>query len=832
MYVYSRKYHAARQGVHTPPPREQDPCALCWSATHNNNKDNNDDDDPLPSQHTFFLGSRLAWVLGVGGRDNQEGGGKDSVGGRRGAVGGVGAFYYYTLHTSFTELRLRLKRAQQVAGDLREEVAALGRKVSQLHHTLFSRFSPRQDPYSRHPQQATTTTPTPTSPRTHVDPQVTKTHPEIVRGRLDSSHVRTHTAHITSYTENTRKQAVTHKKNIVVTKKKSLNSRRHYPFSTKIQSEVIIHSQHTGSHSVNSRTQSESKTQSEVPVLRTLPERNHGTASLIKDTRNRQRVYPVLVLSPSSNIPISIKHSTLPFVSTREGVGDGVSRWESSKAVKYPITYTRTPLHGNSVRILRSVGRTSEEGSGRIVSRQSRSEGKMGMKYGTTEGGGERSVREWDIEKESGSVASSPNVITEKVAQVVTVVAIGEGLEGLLTGLASTHPGLTVHLATPSVSPHNHHHPQLRLHIHTEPNATSASGLTRILQQVTTRYVVVAAGAVTLGGLEKLVWAVEHLGVWAAGGMVQSEWGEQRSSCLSSRYAYYEAAWKRQQLGTAGGCQLCHALEGPFLALTVALRHLGWNNDMGTDVGQLELFLRAAHKHHMLAAVCPTSLSTLASLPKPASRANLLNLARRHDLYSMQVPGRTKVTFSCSELSVICSGGGVALPPCCRKDLAALIRFTMDTCEAHGLLCELQEGSLLGAVKTEGVLAWERDADITFHTGNFTALNQLSEVFQRAGYSLDLTDNRWCCVGGRWAGGQGVVSAGRWRAEMWSQHIMMLKTTYWLHDPEPGGSSGWDEYQAGKFQSCSSPDHHAVSTSSHPMGTSYSTPLVLAHKSN
>ena len=39
-----------------------------------------------------------------------------------------------------------------------------------------------------------------------------------------------------------------------------------------------------------------------------------------------------------------------------------------------------------------------------------------------------------------------------------------------------------------------------------------------------------------------------------------------------------------------------------------------------------------------------------------------------------------------------------------------------DACEAVEAICELQEGTLLGAVKFGTILPWERDADVMVHS--------------------------------------------------------------------------------------------------------------------
>ena len=287
-----------------------------------------------------------------------------------------------------------------------------------------------------------------------------------------------------------------------------------------------------------------------------------------------------------------------------------------------------------------------------------------------------------------------------EIRSLVSVVVVdGEPGAQLLGVLGSTYPGMTVHLVTTTPSSHvqtSH----IRLSVHSvTPNTTMAAAYRQVLRHVRTPYVLMAQGGASLsrvGGLRMLVWAVEHLGVWAAGGGLLSPSGLWRSGCLTTTYAHYEAIWERGHLGTAGGCLLCQALEGPFLALTAVMRHLGWDAQLPTHAAQLDLFLRAAHSHYMLAASCSGSLFSLSDELESPPRDSLLSLARQHSLYSLQLPQSSRILFSCKEIKANCGDPGLALPPCCSQELARLVRFTMDMCEAHGLLCELQEGSLLG----------------------------------------------------------------------------------------------------------------------------------------
>ena len=151
----------------------------------------------------------------------------------------------------------------------------------------------------------------------------------------------------------------------------------------------------------------------------------------------------------------------------------------------------------------------------------------------------------------------------------------------------------------------------------------------------------------------------------------------------------------------------------------------------------------------------------------------------------------------------------------------------------------------LGAVKFNKVLPWERDADITFLTGNYSAFKKLRPKFQAAGYSLSDDDGSlWCCADGRQAGGKFRVGTTRWTLELYGQHIMeseMLVASgqqptkvqfsgQWVtvmrnpglfarnrygpnmyrhaeHWMDTGHNTGWAFYGAGSFTKCSQPGH-------------------------
>jgi hypothetical protein len=151
----------------------------------------------------------------------------------------------------------------------------------------------------------------------------------------------------------------------------------------------------------------------------------------------------------------------------------------------------------------------------------------------------------------------------------------------------------------------------------------------------------------------------------------------------------------------------------------------------------------------------------------------------------------------------------------------------------------------LGAVKFNKVLPWERDADLTFLTANYSAIQKLGKKFQEAGYSFSPHKNSlWCCVDGRQAGGEISMSADGWSVVLYGQHLMeseILATRgeaptkidfagqmvtvvrnpglfarnrygtnlyrhqeHWL---DRGKQSGWHFYDPGKFEGCPNEQH-------------------------
>ncbi|XP_037088071.1 uncharacterized protein LOC119108586 isoform X2 [Pollicipes pollicipes] len=150
-----------------------------------------------------------------------------------------------------------------------------------------------------------------------------------------------------------------------------------------------------------------------------------------------------------------------------------------------------------------------------------------------------------------------------------------------------------------------------------------------------------------------------------------------------------------------------------------------------------------------------------------------LELARQLGTVLVEPPEGGQLHFSCWQLQLECvPTKGQLLSPCCRRQLLELLHAVMARCQEAGATCELQEGTLLGAVKLGTILPWERDADIAFSSADFDKLDSMKKRFSDDGFRWVQRTPASCCYENRTTGGSALVLTGAWQAELWGQHWM------------------------------------------------------------
>jgi len=375
-----------------------------------------------------------------------------------------------------------------------------------------------------------------------------------------------------------------------------------------------------------------------------------------------------------------------------------------------------------------------------------------------------------------------------QINQLVTLLVILPGELSpkqqfhVFEGIARYYPGISTVLASKEkLSDENITKLTLNLKNMVFSDLLHGETWSKLLQEVTTPYVLVAPDVTHFNDdidLERLVRVLsDNKDAIVAGGSHRNLQGEWDIGCLQVTFRNWTAFFRGGYYHSFAECVVCDVLSGPFVAKTEGLREVGIDQKLPFGVLQ-DVFWRLKSKHPEKVVVsCPDVMFNIYSREIPDERYGAL--ARKWDVKKwVESNGRVR-WYGCRRghshtSSDSCSfHSGIGVPPCDLENLADAIKFVMKECEDAGLFCELQEGTLLGAVKFNKVLPWERDADITFLTGNYTAFKQLRSKFSAAGYSLSDDDGSlWCCVDGRQAGGKFRVGTTRWTLELYGQHMM------------------------------------------------------------
>jgi hypothetical protein len=76
-------------------------------------------------------------------------------------------------------------------------------------------------------------------------------------------------------------------------------------------------------------------------------------------------------------------------------------------------------------------------------------------------------------------------------------------------------------------------------------------------------------------------------------------------------------------------------------------------------------------------------------------------------------------------------------PECCTRHLRTLLAFTEDLLTRHGIFHFLDYGSLLGAVRSQTLIAWDEDADFSCLRSDLCRVLKLEAEIEAAGFWLD-----------------------------------------------------------------------------------------------
>ena len=255
----------------------------------------------------------------------------------------------------------------------------------------------------------------------------------------------------------------------------------------------------------------------------------------------------------------------------------------------------------------------------------------------------------------------------------------------------------------------------------TSADTSTYSAINQVLADVKTPFVLVADSLTHFSGelcsLERLVRVLDQegeVGAVAAGSYRTLD-GTWRHGCLQRRIENYQLGYVTGYEHSRHECMFCDDVLGPFVARTSILQKVPLKDDIKGPVTLRDWFINV-RLGGSLAVVCPDVMFFVDEAPVMA-RQDWLQLARLWAVQHVYPYDGDKLEFSCKEVDIECVNimkmvSTFLVPPCCRKSLRHELGLVQECGEELGLYVELFAGSLLGAVKTDGILPWDFDMDV------------------------------------------------------------------------------------------------------------------------
>lgn len=359
-----------------------------------------------------------------------------------------------------------------------------------------------------------------------------------------------------------------------------------------------------------------------------------------------------------------------------------------------------------------------------------------------------------------------------------------------------------------------------------------------LVNKVNTPYVLIAKNVEFLSSdarLERLVREIEQLHVPVAGGAFRTEDGHWKKGCFQSVFRNFTLRYLEGYDVSLHECIFCDFIQGPFVTTKEYLTKNKFTS-LNENEGMFEdWFLRNSQTNKEF-IICPDSMFHVHL--EDEKEHNWDKFMSEWNIFRSVTPLGYPIVRKCSSFKYDLKPSKV-VPLCSLQYVADAIKTIMNLCEKAGIVCELQEGTALGAVKLGKILPWERDADLTFLTANYTAFLKLKKTFKQKYFAFSDFDKRWCCVDNITAGGQFKLRYKGWNIELYGQHEMdsqllikngmkptqVLLDGQWVNVPRnpglfvrnrygreiyqhaehwmtTGDKSGWINYKTNVFKSC------------------------------
>ena len=424
-------------------------------------------------------------------------------------------------------------------------------------------------------------------------------------------------------------------------------------------------------------------------------------------------------------------------------------------------------------------------------------------------------------------------------------------IETVVKGITETYPTVQVHLATRSNEVMEAAKKYKNVDVVKIDEAKVAKGWNTLVSKASTPYVLVARDLfhfTWLTQLERQIRVVSQIpNVGVAGGSYRNFSGHWKAGCVQTTVKNYVLEYQEGYFHSRNSCMFCDYLQGPFVTKTSLLK---LDESLPNDVVFEDWFLRIDEEGNLIMS-CPDAMyftTDYWSYSKRTDRNVWTPLAKKWELNRVLLPEGFKHSFSCKDIGASCKPTHELLPTCCLEEYADVLSFFQNFTDAHNLTFELDHGSVLGAVKFNGLIPWDIDGDLFFLSTGIDIFGKKETVdyFQKNGYTLSDYESPKPGVGSGYVRvyfygfnievwGMGGVTNTRYLPPELQKHKTFTKANirgYWIdtvfspglfarnrygrdvlkHSQswrKVGFANSWVDYKPGSFMSCKNPNHHA-----------------------
>ena len=262
--------------------------------------------------------------------------------------------------------------------------------------------------------------------------------------------------------------------------------------------------------------------------------------------------------------------------------------------------------------------------------------------------------------------------------------------------------------------------------------------------------------------------------MFATGGAIRDmTTGHWRFGCYQRAFRNYTLAYHEGYDESIHGCVICDHIDGPFVIETKRIQKMKFDNSLNSDGVFEDFFLRLGQEQ---TSVCPDVMFHIRTRYRSKQENKWLAFAKVHEIHKLNFLPGFEITFACTQPYICHTGQKFMISPCCMSELTNMTLSVMKWCEKNDIICELNGGTILAALKMNQLFPWDVDSDISFLLKNYTVLSKRISQLNVNGFKISRS------VGPSYKNGKLVLGAfnlnsKRWFAEIWGKED--LASTYY-----------------------------------------------------